>query len=412
MATRFHPTTSCAVTLRSYRLSTKTTNTFSSTSSKPQPPVSAPILGYGSVRRSSLFVGLAMTKPLDPLESVVAKVVGEDNAPGVVTIGFITLWYAVNVAFNLTNKSIYKFFPFPWTVSTVHVLVGAIYCGIAYLLGAKKASFGRPINKEEFTKISGSAVMHALGHIAANVSFAAVAISLSHTVKTLEPAFNCFLSWAITGQTTPLPVILTLVPIIGGVALASAAELSFNWLGFLSAMASNLTFGFRAVLGKRAISTIQNLDGTAVYAYTTLISVFICLPLGLIVEGPVLIEGVKKAVATVGARHFYTSLVAVGLFYHIYNQFAFNTLERVNAVSHGVCNVVKRIVIIGTSVLFFGNVLTRKTQLGTVIALIGTYFYVEASRRFKKKKPVLQLKAPPSPEQTDSSPSGAATGES
>lgn len=51
--------------------------------------------------------------------------------------------YAVNVAFNLTNKSIYKFFPFPWTVSTIHVLVGAIYCGIAYLIGAKKASFGR-----------------------------------------------------------------------------------------------------------------------------------------------------------------------------------------------------------------------------------------------------------------------------
>lgn len=33
--------------------------------------------------------------------------------------------------------------------------------------------------------------------------------------------------------------------------MASAAELSFNWLGFMSAMASNLTFGFRAVLGKR-----------------------------------------------------------------------------------------------------------------------------------------------------------------
>lgn len=227
--------------------------------------------------------------------------------------------------------------------------------------------------------------MHALGHIAANVSFAAVAISLSHTVKTLEPAFNCFLSWAITGQGTPLPVILTLVPIIGGVALASAAELSFNWLGFLSAMASNLTFGFRAVLGKKAISSIQNLDGTAVYAYTTLISVFICLPLGLIVEGPVLIEGVKSAIAKVGAKHFYTSLLLVGLFYHLYNQFAFNTLERVNTVSHGVCNVVKRIVIIATSVLFFGNVLTRQTQIGTVIALFGTYLYVEASRRFKKK---------------------------
>ena len=36
-----------------------------------------------------------------------------------------------------------------------------------------------------------------------------------------------------------------------GVALASAGELSFNWTGFLTAMASNLTFGFRAVWSKR-----------------------------------------------------------------------------------------------------------------------------------------------------------------
>ena len=45
--------------------------------------------------------------------------------------------------FNLTNKSIFKFFPYPWTVSTVHVGVGAIYCLLTYALGFRKASFGR-----------------------------------------------------------------------------------------------------------------------------------------------------------------------------------------------------------------------------------------------------------------------------
>lgn len=38
-----------------------------------------------------------------------------------------------------------------------------------------------------------------------------------------------------------------------GVAMASAAELSFNWMGFISAMVSNLTFGFRAVLSKKCV---------------------------------------------------------------------------------------------------------------------------------------------------------------
>jgi drug/metabolite transporter (DMT)-like permease len=92
--------------------------------------------------------------------------------------------------------------------------------------------------------------MHAIGHIAANISFAAVAISLTHTVKTLEPAFNVVLSKLILGEGTPMGAVLSLIPIIVGVAMASAGELSFNWTGFLTAMASNLTFGFRAVWSK------------------------------------------------------------------------------------------------------------------------------------------------------------------
>lgn len=108
----------------------------------------------------------------------------------------------------------------------------------------------QPINKEEFGKVFGPAAMHAIGHIAANISFAAVAISLTHTVKTLEPAFNVLLSRLVLGEATPLPVVATLLPIMFGVAMASAGELSFNWTGFISAMLSNLTFGFRAVWGK------------------------------------------------------------------------------------------------------------------------------------------------------------------
>ena len=69
-------------------------------------------------------------------------------------------------------------------------------------------------------------------------------------------------------------------------------------------------------------------------------------------------------------------------------------------MSHGVCNVVKRVVIIGTSVIFFGNKLTDKTKLGTVIALLGTYLYTEATKRTK----VQQSQQKPDPPATGSRP--------
>ena len=81
----------------------------------------------------------------------------------------------------------------------------------------------QPITGAEFKTLFGPASMHALGHIAANLSFAAVAISLTHTVKTLEPAFNVILSKLILGQGTPAPVVATLAPIMVRLRGVSAA---------------------------------------------------------------------------------------------------------------------------------------------------------------------------------------------
>ncbi len=64
-------------------------------------------------------------------------------APQLTTLLFVLMWYGLNVGFNLLNKSIFNYFPFPYTVSAIHVVVGLLYCSVAYLVGAKKASFGR-----------------------------------------------------------------------------------------------------------------------------------------------------------------------------------------------------------------------------------------------------------------------------
>ena len=63
------------------------------------------------------------------------------------------------------------------------------------------------------------------------------------------------------------------------------------------------------------MSDIKNLNSTAVYAWTTLISVFICVPGALIAEGPRL----AAAVASTKALHptFYWDLFVVGLLYHL-----------------------------------------------------------------------------------------------
>ena len=66
------------------------------------------------------------------------------------------------------------------------------------------------------------------------------------------------------------------------------------------------------------MTDIKDLSSTAIYAWTTLVSVLICVPGALIFEGPKLQAGIDAALKK--EPNFYLSLLSVGLLYHLYNQ--------------------------------------------------------------------------------------------
>lgn len=72
---------------------------------------------------------------------------------------------------------------------------------------------------------------HTIGHVAATVSMSKVAVSFTHIIKSGEPAFSVLVSRFLLGESFPLQVYLSLLPIIGGCALAAVTELNFNMIG-------------------------------------------------------------------------------------------------------------------------------------------------------------------------------------
>jgi solute carrier family 35 protein E1 len=258
--------------------------------------------------------------------------------------------YFLNVIFNILNKKIYNYFPYPYFVSLIHLVVGVVYCLISWSVGLPKRA---PINSTLLKLLFPVALCHALGHVTSNVSFAAVAVSFAHTIKALEPFFNAAATQFVLGQQVPLSLWLSLAPVVIGVSMASLTELSFNWTGFINAMISNISFTYRSIYSKKAMT---DMDSTNVYAYISIISLIVCIPPALIFEGPKLMQhGFSDAIAKVGLQKFVTDLFLVGLFYHLYNQLATNTLERVAPLTHAVGNVLKRVFVIGFSIIVFGK---------------------------------------------------------
>lgn len=72
---------------------------------------------------------------------------------------------------------------------------------------------------------------HTIGHVAATVSMSKVAVSFTHIIKSSEPAFSVLVSRFLLGEMFPTSVYMSLVPIIGGCALAAVTELNFNVTG-------------------------------------------------------------------------------------------------------------------------------------------------------------------------------------
>ncbi|KAJ4888666.1 hypothetical protein Rs2_28414 [Raphanus sativus] len=303
--------------------------------------------------------------------------------PWLVTGFFFFMWYFLNVIFNILNKKIYNYFPYPYFVSAVHLFVGVVYCLISWSVGLPKRA---PIDSNLLKVLIPVAVCHAIGHITSNVSFAAVAVSFTHTIKALEPFFNASASQFLLGQSIPITLWLSLAPVVLGVAMASLTELSFNWLGFISAMISNISFTYRSIFSKKAMT---DMDSTNVYAYISIIALIVCIPPAIIVEGPQLLKhGFSDAIAKVGMTKFISDLFWVGMFYHLYNQLATNTLERVAPLTHAVGNVLKRVFVIGFSIVIFGNKISTQTGIGTGIAIAGVALYsiIKAKIEEDKKK--------------------------
>lgn len=103
----------------------------------------------------------------------------------------------------------------------------------------------------DFMKLAPVGVAFAGGQVTTVAALSAGAVSFTHVVKALEPAFNAIASRLILGQLFHPLVYFSLIPIFLGVALASVSEVTFTQFSFLMAMGSNFFFVLRNVLATK-----------------------------------------------------------------------------------------------------------------------------------------------------------------
>lgn len=308
----------------------------------------------------------------------------EESGSNTLVLGVLFgLWYLANIYFNIYNKQVLKSFGNPLTCTTLQFAVGGVIACLSWLTGVVK----RPtITGDMIVSIAPLALVHTLGNLLTNVSLGAVAVSFTHTIKAMEPFFSVLLSAMFLGEKPSLPVVLTLIPIVGGVAMASISEASFNWTGFLSAMGSNVTFQSRNVLSKKLMVKKGGLDNINLFSIITILSFFILAPVAVLKEGFHFTPAAMQAMGITNPTYIMQRALLAGLCFHGYQQVSYMILQRVSPVTHSVGNCVKRVIVIVASVLVFKNPMSQQNAIGTGVALAGVFLYSQIKRLTGKGK--------------------------
>jgi len=296
---------------------------------------------------------------------------------------YFFLWYMFNITYNIYNKHVLNVIESDLyiTAAVLQLVVGVVYIGILWGLGLRT----RPkLSRQDLITLFPIAVFHLLGHITGVISFAG-ALAFAHIVKSAEPVFTSFLSAAILRQFFKWQVYITLVPIVVGVAIASAHELNFTWTTLIMALTSNVLTSLRAIYSKAKMKKPvgENMSAANLFGVLSVYSMVLGIPVALLAEG----YKYKAAyVASFPSRHdelkCWLNVFISGLGFYLYNEVAFLALNEVHPITHAVGNTVKRVVIIATSIIVFDSHLTLLGSIGCTIAVLGTMIYSLAKHHY------------------------------
>ncbi|CAA6658256.1 unnamed protein product [Spirodela intermedia] len=271
--------------------------------------------------------------------------VAKSAAAKKVKIGiYFATWWALNVVFNIYNKKVLNAYPYPWLTSTLSLATGSLMMLISW---ATRIAEAPKVDADFWKVLFPVAVAHTIGHVAATVSMSKVAVSFTHIIKSGEPAFSVLVSRFL--------------------------------LGFMGAMISNLAFVFRNIFSKKGMKG-TSVSGMNYYACLSMMSLVILTPFAVAVEGPQLwVSGWEKAVTEIGP-HFVWWVAAQSVFYHLYNQVSYMSLDEISPLTFSIGNTMKRISVIVSSIIIFHTPVQPVNALGAAIAILGTFIYSQAKQ--------------------------------
>uniref|UniRef100_A0A8C2LA25 Solute carrier family 35 member E2B n=1 Tax=Cyprinus carpio TaxID=7962 RepID=A0A8C2LA25_CYPCA len=211
------------------------------------------------------------------------------------------------------------------------------------------------------------------------VSLKNVAVSFAETVKSSAPIFTVIMSRLILGEYTGFWVNLSLVPVMAGLALCTATEVSFNMLGFSAALSTNIMDCLQNVFSKKLLSGDKyRFSPPELQFYTSAAAVIMLIPAWIfLMDLPLMGKGDRSFRLS---QDIVLLLLFDGVLFHLQSVTAYALMGRISPVTFSVASTVKHALSIWLSIIVFSNPITLVSAAGTLMVFLGVLLYNKAKQ--------------------------------
>jgi len=290
-------------------------------------------------------------------------------------------WYVVSSSNGVLGKTILSQFPFPMTMTMVQLGSIALWSPpLLKVLGVR--GYESSNWSYHWKMLFPLAFAKFLSSVLAHVSIWKVPVSYAHTVKASMPIFTVLISRVILGTRHATLTYLSLLPIVGGVAVATMTEVAFDVMGLSTALAATAGFAVITIFSKQALKD-TGMHHLRLLHKLGQMAALMFLPFWLLGDGPRI--WAELTPETLGLLAF------DGALHWLQNILAFTLLKLVTPLTYAVANVTKRIAVISVSLLLLKNPVTLVNIGGMAMAIMGVFCYNRAKHSENLKAESLPL---------------------
>jgi len=283
---------------------------------------------------------------------------------------YLISWMVMNISTIILNKFIYQAFLFnyPMSLTAVHMITCSIGSFVALRIFHTIPLIH--LSWDEITyKVFPLSVLFCSNIVLGNVSLRWVPVSFMQTVKSSVPAFTVFLQVIFFRKAFSRSIFLSLIPIVGGVVVASYTEVNFNQLGFWSALIASVITALMAIVS--GVLLTQQLNAINLLYYMAPFSAVMLLPLAYWSEW----AEISTEWEYFGQIPPVFVLILSGVIAFLLNIFTFLVIKSTSPLTYTVAGNFKVVLSITVSVAVFQNEISKFNALGCAVAVLGVMWY-------------------------------------